>query len=127
MSTRQPTAGALSPGQVLDAARQLVDRSTPSLAGLWPRAAALLARQALEAGLDAHWAARAPGIEAASARAQLACLPDYLPDRDLAAEVAYTWAVLSAACHHHAYELGPTETELNARFAVVERLLKRNP
>jgi hypothetical protein len=117
----------MSPRELLDAARELVDRATPSLAGLWPRAAALLARQALESALDALWVARAPGIEAASARAQLSCLPDYLPDRALAAEVAYTWVVLSAACHHHAYELGPTEAELQSRFAVLCKLLEQLP
>jgi len=113
----------MSPRDLLEAAHELVDRPGSSLVGLWPRAAALLARQALEGALDALWAARAPGIEAPSARAQLACLPAYLPNRVLAAEVAYTWVVLSAACHHHAYELAPTEGELQSRFAVVERLL----
>lgn len=108
---------------LLAAARRLVDQPASGTGGLWPRAAALLARRALEDGLDEMWARRAPGLERASARAQLACLPDYLDDRELAAEAAYAWSSLSRACHHHAYELGPTAGELRAHFAVVERLL----
>jgi hypothetical protein len=56
---------------------------------------------------------------------QLACLPHYLQPRDLADDVAYTWAVLSDACHHHAYEVGPTAEELRVRLDVVGRLLER--
>ena len=119
------SAAPMAPRETLAAARALVDRTMPSTAGLWPRAAALLARQALEGALDALWAVRAPGLVAVSARAQLACLPSFLADRQLAAEVAYTWTALSDACHHHFYELGPTEGELRARFQVVERLLDR--
>ena len=111
------------PESLLAAARELVEQPRGATTGLWPRAAALLARRALEDALDALWARRAPGLERASARAQLTCLPDYLPDRELAAETAYAWAALSRACHHHAYELGPTAEELRAHFAAVERLL----
>jgi hypothetical protein len=117
--------GAADPASLLAAGRALVDLPAPDTVGLWPRAAALLVRQALEAALAEHWRHRAPGLERASMRAQLACLPDYLPDRRLAADVAFTWATLSAVCHHHAYELGPTAAELSARLAVVERLIDR--
>ena len=44
------------------------------LVGTWPRASAILGRQALEIALDQLWARAAPGVETASARAQLACL-----------------------------------------------------
>ena len=56
-------------------------------------------------------------------RAQLACLPDYLADRSLAADVAFTWGTLSEACHHHAYDLGPTASELEGWLDAVQRLV----
>ncbi len=111
-----------APGALVDHARSVVARGA---VGAWPRAAALLARQALEAAMDELWAARAPEVAQLSARAQLACLPEYLRDRALAGEVAFTWSVLSDACHAHAYEMGPTAEELEARFAVVDRLVLR--
>jgi hypothetical protein len=84
------------------------------LAGVWPRAVALLGRQALEQALDAYWRQHAPGVEHASRLAQLLCLPAYLDDRDVASGVRYAWYGLSRACHHHAYELSPTAEELAA-------------
>ena len=56
-------------------ARRLLERPDAMTAGIWPRATALLARQALEAALDDLWRVRAPGVEAGSMRAQLLCLP----------------------------------------------------
>lgn len=111
-----------APAALVGHARQMVERGT---AGAWPRAAALLARQALEAAMDELWAARAPEVASLSARAQLTCLPEYLRDRALAGEVAYAWSLLSDACHAHAYDLGPTAEELAARFDVVDRLVAR--
>ena len=111
-----------SPAALVGHARDVVTRGS---VGAWPRAAALLARQALEAAMDELWAARAPEVATLSARAQLTCLPEYLRDPALAGEVAFTWSVLSDACHAHAYEMGPTAEELEARFAVVERLVAR--
>lgn len=111
-----------TPAALVGHARQMVATGT---AGAWPRAAALLARQALEAAMDELWAARAPEVANLSARAQLACLPEYLREPALAGEVAFTWSVLSDACHAHAYETGPTAEELEARFAVVDRLVAR--
>lgn len=101
--------------EVLEAARNLMERTDPATAGLWPRATALLARQALESALDDFWKARAPGMEQCSMKAQLLCLPFYLqapspkPQADhLAQRVSYAWAGLSGACHQHPYELPPT-------------------
>lgn len=111
-----------APAALVGHARQVIERGS---VGAWPRAAALLARQALEAAMDELWAARAPEVASLSARAQLTCLPEYLRDRELAGEVAFTWSLLSDACHAHAYEVGPTAEELEARFAVVDRLVER--
>ena len=115
----------MTPEQLIASAREMVARPTPGTAGVGPRAAALLARQALETAMDQLWARRAPGVAALSARAQLTCLPEYLRDAPLAGEVAFTWAALSRACHAHAYDVGPTAEELEARFAVVDRLVAR--
>jgi hypothetical protein len=77
------------------AAMELITRPDAAIAGVWPRTAALLARQALEEAVDSHWTAKtetAPLCHA-SMRSQLICLPAYL-DRGLAHQVAYTWAAL---------------------------------
>jgi hypothetical protein len=113
----------MSPSALLVEARNLVERPTSGTVGLWPRAGALLARRALEEGLDRLWLRRAPGLERASARAQLACLPDYLGDPALAWDIVFTWGALSTACHHHAYELAPTAAELERRLNAVSRLV----
>jgi hypothetical protein len=110
---------------LLAEARALVERGDRVAAGLWPRAAALLGRQALEAGMDELWRRRAPEVAELSARAQLTCLPEYLRDERLAGEVAFTWSQLSNACHHRGYDTGPTAPELRARFDVLERLVAR--
>jgi hypothetical protein len=82
-------------------------------AGVWPRAAALLARQALELAMAALWAARpqAAGLAGCSMRSQLLCLTAYL-DQHTATRTAYLSAALSRACQHHSYELAPTAAEL---------------
>ena len=117
------TSGAST--DLLAEARALVDQADRVGAGLWPRAAALLARQALETGMDELWRRRAPEVAQLSARAQLTCLPEYLRDERLAGEVAFTWSQLSAACHHRGYDVGLTLGELRARFDVLDRLLAR--
>ncbi len=65
----------VTPTDLLNAARTMVTQSRPGTAGLWPRAAALLGRQALEAALDELWSRTHPGLERASMRCQLLCLP----------------------------------------------------
>ena len=105
------------------AAHDLLERPDAMTAGIWPRATALLARQALEATLDDLWLARARGVERCSGRAQLLCLPYYLRDEELAERVSYTWTGLSRACHQHAYELPPTSSELLGWLSTVEALV----
>lgn len=110
------------PSGLIAAARNLLERPDPATAGLWPRATALLARQALESALDELWRLRAPGVERCSARAQLLCLPYFLNNDELAERVSYTWSGLSRAVHHHAYELSPTSPELLEWINTVEQL-----
>jgi hypothetical protein len=83
----------MTPEELLAAARRLVDRPDAATAGVWPRAAALLARQALELVLAGLWAAQpqATGLSGCTMRSQLLCLtptstrtrqpapPTYLP------------------------------------------------
>jgi hypothetical protein len=117
---------SLDQSAMVTAARDLLERADPMTAGLWPRAAALLTRQALEAALDALWCRRAPGLELCSVRAQMLCLPSYLhSDDELAERISYTWTALSRACHHHPYELSPTSSELLGWVSTVEQLINR--
>jgi hypothetical protein len=98
----------MTPHELLDSARDLMQRPDASLDGIWPRAAALLARQALEASMAQLWAAhrQTVGLSAATMRSQELCLTAYL-DRAAASRITYLLAALSHACHYHPYELAP--------------------
>jgi hypothetical protein len=111
--------------ELLAAARRLVERPDAATAGVWPRAAALLARQALELALTGLWAARpaARGLDRSSMRSQLLCLTAYLGG-DTATRAAYLYAALSRACHYHLYELAPTGTELTRWLNETGQLVK---
>lgn len=112
--------------QLVNVARDLIQRADPATAGIWPRAGALLARLALETALDDYWRRRAPGLEQCSMRAQLLCLQSYMRNDnadDLAERIAYVWIRLSRACHQHAYELPPTAAELAAWIEIVDQFL----
>jgi hypothetical protein len=98
--------------EILAAANDLLDRSSKDTRGLWPRAAVLLQRQALEVALKTFWSLKAPGVEECSARAQLLCLGAYLADDGVARRAHHVWTALSRAAHFHPYELPPTREEL---------------
>jgi hypothetical protein len=121
--TDPPGQLAATPSALVGAARELMQRPAAGTLGLWPRAAALVARGALEDALRDLWQRRAVGLGRATTRAQLACLPHVLGDRSLASEIAFAWSALSTACHHHAYELAPTATELQRWIDTVDRLI----
>ncbi len=103
----------MTPDDLLAAARDLMRRPGTHITGIWPRAAALLARQALEAAMAGLWASQrqATGLANCTMRSQLLCLAAYL-DPASASHAAYLYAALSHACHYHAYELAPTAAEL---------------
>jgi len=101
-------------------ARELLHRASPETAGLWPRAAALLSRQALEMAVDEYWVARRIPLDSCATRQQLICLREYMDDDDLAGRVHHAWNALSRACHHHPYELAPTVAELAGWIGVVQ-------
>lgn len=112
-----------SPNHLLEAARRLVSHPDTRPQGIWPRAAAHLCRQALEIGLQDFWKQYLPGVENMPLRVQLICLPTYMQDKKLAHAIAYTWAALSNACHHHVYELAPTASELQMWIETTETML----
>lgn len=116
----------MTPADLLAAAREMLQRRAAATTGLWPRACALLVRQALECALDQIWAAdpATSGLMRCTMRSQLSCLPAYF-DAPTAREIGYVWAALSEACHYHAYELAPTASELTGWIGTVSRLITR--
>lgn len=104
---------------LVSAARDLIRDDDSTTAGLWPRAAALLARQGLELAMAGLWEVTAPGLERTSTRCQLLCVGDMLNDRELGGRATLTWRSLSNACHHRIYELPPTASELNMALETV--------
>lgn len=111
--------GTVDAHALVSAARDLIRVDDAMTAGLWPRAAALLARQGLELAMARLWEVTAPGLERTSTRCQLLCVGDMLNDRELGGRTTLTWHSLSNACHHRVYELPPTAGELNSALETV--------
>ena len=109
----------MTPAETLAVAQQLLERADARTAGLWPRAAALLTRQALEETLDAFWLSRNLPLGGVPTRPQLICLGHYLEDEAQVAALTHAWNALSRACHHHAYEVAPTAEELSGWIGTV--------
>lgn len=118
----------MSPRQLLEAAQAMATRhpTDHTIARLWPRAAAVLARQALETQLLVVLGGRFPGIQDCPVRTRLLCLRTYLDDRDLAGEVAHTWWALTGACHYRLYELAPSASDLEAWLGAVGRFIVKS-
>lgn len=111
-SPRQPQQTQADADDYLAASRQLLTQVIAGARGTWPRACAWLIRLALESELNRFWqAACPPAVNCRSRRAQFLLLPWYA-EPSLARRAHQTWAVLSRAGHHHAYELAPTAAEL---------------
>lgn len=113
-------AGALD---LIALAEDLARRASSGTAGLWPRASALLGRQALEIALSGFWRATNAPLEFCSTRAQLACLRYFVTDPNLGPRTEHAWMALSRACHYHPYELAPMTLELTAALADVRQLV----
>jgi hypothetical protein len=116
---RAPT---LTSKQLLAHAYGVLEDPPSALAGRWPRAVALLARQALEASLADLWAKRETRVGWATERAQLLCLPEVLGNARVAADATLAWNALSEACHAHPYDLPPTAGELAQWLEAVDAL-----
>ena len=106
------TADLTEVRKLVSAARVAVTNPDAGLDDAWPRAAALLTRQALEGAIAARLVDRIPEVDTLSMRVKLACLGE-LGDPADAHEAAWLWARLSTACHHHPYDLAPTGAELS--------------
>jgi hypothetical protein len=119
--TITPQAG--TPQAILSYANDLLLQPTRLTKGLWPRAAALLTRQALELSLTNFWQRFAYGTQDGNTQSQLISLPFYLNhEPELAKRIRWVWHRLSRACHAHPYEMAPTLGELRSWMSVVERL-----
>ncbi len=109
--------------ELLVMARALIDGPLSGPVGVWPRAAAFLARQELEGALARLWESNIAGVERASVSSQLSCLGYLSPDPSLVADVRSAWLALTRACHHHQFELAPTAPELHHWIDQVEHLV----
>ena len=107
---------------LISAARDLTRGTDERTAGFWPRASALLARQAIEMAMAQLWPLVAPGMGGVSTRCQLLCLGPLLGDEALGGRVSSTWSALSNACHVRLYELPPTASDLGAWLEVAWEL-----
>lgn len=116
------TMAPQTPEQLVVAARLLLGRDDLTESGVWPRSGAVLARQALEEALRILWSTTTPELADTSMRAQLLCATDRI-DAETAGQLSYTWAALSRACHHHAYELAPTVGELTGWIDDVDTIV----
>jgi hypothetical protein len=112
----------VNPKELADAAERVLVDPGDALFGSWARASALLARQSLETAMDDLWRKRAPIVRQCSTAAQLLVLPSYLRDQEAARDASYAWSALSRACHHHAYELAPTASELRSLITLTRRV-----
>lgn len=107
-------------GEQLTWARRMLDHADAATAGVWPRASALLARHALEELLEEFWAVHSPPLVHANKRAQVVALRGYPEVAASVTSLRMAHGLLSAACHHHPYELPPTRAELDGLIATVE-------
>jgi len=108
--------------QLLRAAERMMGKGGSGAKGAWARGVALLTRQGLEGSLADLWSRRSPSLARCPARIQLLCFTVAGLDGDVTQRVRQTWAALSAACHHHPYEVGPTHPELREWLHVAETL-----
>ncbi|KQX93031.1 MULTISPECIES: hypothetical protein [Streptomyces] len=90
--------------------------------GTRARAAAALLRLALDETMDTFWRDVSPAMTRATGRAKALCLERYAT-ASVARQWYAVWSALSAACHHHIYELPPTPAEVRAWHQDVVELL----
>ncbi|MFB7288116.1 hypothetical protein [Actinacidiphila glaucinigra] len=118
-----PTSGLLAAAdELLNPATEVVHALAP---GLRARAAAVLLRLALDETLDGFWGGITTNMSR-NGRTRMLSLQWYV--RPSVARQWYTvWSSLSAACHHHTYELPPTPAEVRAWHQDVTELLEVLP
>lgn len=104
-------------------AEQVLDGTVAVERARASRAAAFLVRQALEEIVLERCRGLGLNLERASMRSRLIILRE-LDDREAGEKAASAWNDLSHACHHHAYELAPTASEVRHWCGVVAGLLQ---
>jgi len=87
------------------------------------RAAAVVARAALELAVDARLARHGLVLGGATMRSRLICLGTVVDPRAGEA-AAVAWVGLSSGCHQHAYELSPTWAEITHLIGLVESVVQ---
>lgn len=110
----------MTPAALLEEAQRLLDETPQGTVSAWPRAAAILARQALETAVTDLWHAREPMLVGTPLRPQLLCLAGYVP-MQVASDVSWLWHALTRATHHRPYECDPTREELASLVAGARR------
>ncbi len=113
----------IPPADLLRVAHGVLDAPNlpPSVSA---RGAALLARQALEAGLRDRWRAEGATVEGAagaSFREQILALRAI--DETTEQQTSHTWWQLTRACHHHHYELTPASSEVDGLLSDTQVVL----
>lgn len=104
---------------MLARAHALLNSPDGATGGTTARLAAVLTRQAVEDLIDARCAelCGVPVVEG-SARAKLAVVKS-LDATTYGAVLIDAWHELTVFCHHHAYALSPTATEVRAQCEAV--------
>lgn len=115
-ATRQPSVES-----VLVLAGAVLDGTIPMPKGRATRAAALLARQALEEIVRTLCSSAGFDMDRATMRSRLILLRE-LVDNEAANRAEVAWAGLSRACHQHAYDLAPTTIEVEHLITLVSEL-----
>jgi hypothetical protein len=109
--------------QLLQRAKEILNGSGTAARPRRMRIAAFLIRQALEEEVSARCAHLVARIDhPVRMRSRLLVLRA-LDQSGTAAKAEYAWNALSRACHHHAYELAPTASELQHLLRVVTQLV----
>lgn len=107
-------------------AESLAEGSRPLPGVSTARAACWVARQALELLIDQFLRHRNLEPGRSTTRTRLIALGiAYGGDPDLSYRASTSYWRLSAACHHHAFELGPTQAEAVSLVAQVRSLRAR--
>jgi uncharacterized protein YheU (UPF0270 family) len=96
--------------RLLDLAEKVLAGTVATPRARATRAAAILARSALEDIVTDSCAREGIDVGRTSMRVQLACLRALAPS--IAGDAAVTWSGLSRACHQHAYEIAPNHAEV---------------
>lgn len=111
-------------GELLAAAKKMLDEPGEETATTWPLAAAVLTRQAIETTLDVHWARTVTAMQYAGRKEQWLALPSYIGRAPEVPAAWYAWTALSEACHHRDYDVGLTQEELRAHLATARAFAK---